>query len=177
VTTETEGLTVPSFLDEEDTDRKLVIICSKGTLDMAYPGFIIANGALENGIETHLFFTFWGLDIIRNKTMHKLTVTPVGNTAMRVGGTSLSMPQALSPIPGLSKAATWMMKRSIAKLNVPTIPELVEHVSDAGAHLWACQMSVDMLDLVEDDFHPSVEAVINVDTFMQLSEDAQVLFV
>jgi len=176
VTTETEGLVVPSFADE-DTDRKLTIICSKGTLDMAYPGFILANGALENGIETHLFFTFWGLDVIRKKTMGKLTVTPVGNTAMRIGGTSLSMPQALGPIPGLSKMATWMMKRTIEKLDIPTIPELVQHVADAGAHLWACKMSVDMLGLGEDDFHPAVEAIINVDDFMAISEDSQVLFV
>jgi peroxiredoxin family protein len=154
-----------------------MIICSKGTLDMAYPGFILANGALENGIETHLFFTFWGLDIVRKKTMGKLTVTPVGNTAMRIGGTSLSMPQVLGIIPGLSTVATRMMRRSIAELNIPTIPELVEHVSDAGAHLWACQMSVDMLSLDDDDFHPAVEAVINVDEFMRLSEGAQVLFV
>ena len=72
---------------------------------------------------------------------------------------------------------TWMMKRTINKLNVPTIPELVEHVSDAGAYLWACQMSVDMLGLTADDFHPAVDDVINVDTFINLSEDAQVLFV
>ncbi len=176
MTTETDTLTIPSFADE-DTDRKLTIICSKGTLDMAYPGFILANGALENGIETHLFFTFWGLDIVRTKTMNKLTVTPVGNTAMRMGSTSLSMPQALGPIPGLSKMATWMMKRTIKNLDIPTIPELVEHVSDAGAHLWACKMSVDMMKLTADDFHPAVEDIINVDTFMALSEDSQVLFV
>jgi peroxiredoxin family protein len=94
-----------------------------------------------------------------------------------MGSTSLSMPQALSPVPGLSKMATWMMKRTINKLDIPTIPELVEHVSDAGAHLWACQMSVDMMNLTADDFHPAVEDIINVDTFMQLSEDSQVLFV
>jgi peroxiredoxin family protein len=168
---------VPAFAEEDDTDRKMAIICSKGTLDMAYPGLILANGALENGAETHLFFTFWGLDMIRNKTMHKLTVTPVGNTAMRMGGSSLSMPQALSPVPGLSKMATWMMKRQIADLGIPSIPEMIQHLADAGGHMWACKMSADMMGIEPEDLHEEVEAIINVDDFMQLSEGAQVLFI
>jgi peroxiredoxin family protein len=175
--TETDEFIVPSFADEDETDRKMAIICSKGTLDMAYPGLILANGALENGIETHLFFTFWGLDLIRTKTMGKLTVTPVGNTAMRMGGTSLSMPQALGPIPGLSKMATWMMKRTIDDLGIPEIPDMIQHVADAGGKLWACKMSADMMDVEPEDLYEEVEAIINVDDFMQLSEGAQVLFI
>lgn len=173
--TTTEGLVVPRF--DDDTDRTLAIVCSKGTLDMAYPGLILANGALENGIETHLFFTFWGLDMVRTKTMGKLTITPAGNTAMRLGSTSISMPQLLGVLPGMSKAASWMMRRQIADLDVPPVPEMVQHVADAGGHLWACKMSADMMGLTMDDLHPEVEAIINVDDFMQLSEGAQVLFI
>ncbi len=73
---------VPSFDDDVATDRKIAIICSKGNLDMAYPGLIIANAALGEGIETHLFFTFWGFDMIVKSRMHDLQFSPVGNTAM-----------------------------------------------------------------------------------------------
>jgi peroxiredoxin family protein len=170
-----EGFFTPDF--DDDTDRKLCIICSKGTLDMAYPGLILANGALEEGIEVHLFFTFWGLDVIRKKTVDKLTVTPVGNTAMRMGGTSLAMPQLLGALPGMSRMASWMMKGKIAAIDVPTVREFITHVADAGGHFWACKMSVDMMGLNDDDFVDEVEETINVARFLRLSEGAQIVFV
>ena len=82
---------VPSF-DDVQTDRKLAIICSKGTLDMAYPGLILANAALGEGIETHLFFTFWGFELINKKTMGDLKFTMLGNTATH-------MPQGMGGLP------------------------------------------------------------------------------
>jgi len=71
---------VPNF-DDDETGRKLAIICSKGTVDMAYPGLVLANAALGEGVETHLFFTFWGFDIITKSRMHDLKFTMLGNTA------------------------------------------------------------------------------------------------
>jgi peroxiredoxin family protein len=174
-TSESNGLIVPSF--DDDTDRKLCIICSKGTLDMAYPGLILANGALENGIEVHLFFTFWGLDMINKKTMKKLTITNTGNTSLRFPGSSLSMPQFMGIVPGMTAFSSWMMRRQIDGIEVPPLPEMMQHVADAGGHLWACKMSADMMKLEMDDLFDEVEAIINVDDFMQLSEDAQVLFI
>jgi peroxiredoxin family protein len=175
--TDTQELTAPAFMDEAETDRKLAIICSKGTLDMAYPGLILANGALENGVETHLFFTFWGLDMINRKTIKKLSVTSAGNTSMRFPSTSISMPPLMSWIPGMTKFLTWMMRRQIKDLDVPTVPDMLQHVADAGGHLWACKMSADMMKLELDDMFDEVEDIINVDAFMALSEDAQVLFI
>ena len=172
---EVEGMVVPQFDDE--TDRKLCIICSKGTLDMAYPGLILANGALENGVEVHLFFTFWGLDMVTKKTMKKLTMTNMGNTSMRFPGSSLSMPQFMGIIPGMTAFSSWMMRKQIAGIEVPGLVDMLQHVADAGGKLWACQMSADMMKLTEDDLFDQVEAIINVDDFMQLSEDAQVLFI
>ena len=72
---------VPSFDAPESQGRKLAIICTKGNLDMAYPGLILANAALGEGVETHLFFTFWGFDMINRKTMGDLKFTMLGNTA------------------------------------------------------------------------------------------------
>ena len=177
MTSETQEVAVPAFMDEADGDRKMTIICSKGTLDMAYPGLILANGALENGIETHLFFTFWGLDMVNKKTMKKLTMSSAGNTSMRFPSTSISMPQWMSWIPGMTKFQTWMMRKQIRDLEVPTVPDMLQHSADAGGHLWACKMSADMMKLELDDMFEEVEDIINVDAFMAISEDAQVLFI
>src|SRR6476620_8449738 len=104
-TTENAPAIVPQF-DTEDSGRKLAIICSKGTLDMAYPGLILANAALREGIETHLFFTFWGFEMINRKTMHPLRFTPMANTATH-------LPNALSGLPGMTAMATHQMKKQI----------------------------------------------------------------
>ncbi len=177
MTTETNEMIVPSFMDEGDGERKLAIICSKGTLDMAYPGLILANGALENGIETHMFFTFWGLDMVNKKTMKKLTITSAGNTSMRFPGTSISMPQWMAWIPGMTKFQSWMMRKQIGDLDVPNVTDMLQHVADAGGHLWACKMSADMMKLELDDMFDEVEDIINVSDFIELSDGAQVIFV
>jgi peroxiredoxin family protein len=165
-----EAVIVPDFGDDEATDRKICFICSKGTLDMAYPALIMANGALAEGVETHIFFTFWGLDMITKKNMDHLKFTPVGNTATH-------MPQALGPMPGMTTMATRMMKKQIADLDVPEIPEFLEMLTDMGANLWACRMSVDMMDLDREDLFDGVIDIINVSEFIELSEGAQIVFV
>src|SRR5687767_15730295 len=106
MTTTQSAPIIPSF-DEEETGRKLAIICSKGSLDMAYPGLILANAALGEGVETHLFFTFWGFKIINKKTMSDLKFTPLGNPATH-------MPQGLGGLPGVTHIATERLKKAIA---------------------------------------------------------------
>ena len=160
---------VPDFGDD-DTDRKICFVCSKGTLDMAYPALIMANGALGEGIETHIFFTFWGMDMITKKTMDDLKFTILGNPATH-------MPQGLGGLPFMTSMATKMMKKQLADLEVPEVPEFLQMLSDMGAHLWACKMSVDMMDLDEDDLFDEVEDIINVSEFMELSGGAQIVFV
>ena len=173
--TTSEGFIAPKFV--KDAGRKLAIICSKGTLDMAYPGLIMGNGALQEGIELHLFYTFWGLDIIRRKTVDKLSLTPVGNTAMRIGSTSLAMPQTLGALPGMSSMASWMMRGKIKGLGVPPVHEFLTQVAEAGGHLWACKMSVDIMKLTKEDFIDEVEDIINVAEFLDLSRDGQIIFI
>lgn len=168
--TTTETPFVPSFDDEAQVGRKLAIICSKGNLDMAYPGLILANAALGEGIETHLFFTFWGFEMINKKTMHDLKFSPVGNTATH-------MPQALTPLPGVTAMATHQMKKQIADLGVPEVPEFLEQIVDSGGHLWACRMSADMMKLHEEDLVDGVEGIISASDFMELTVGAQLLFI
>ena len=162
---------VPAFDDEPTTQgRKLCIICSKGSLDMAYPGLIIANAALGEGIETHLFFTFWGYEIINKKTMGNLQFSPVGNPATH-------MPTAVSGLPGMQAMATRMMRQQIQDLDVPPIPAFLDMIKDSGGHLWACRMSGDMMKLTQDDLYERIDGVIGATDFIELSAGAQTLFV
>lgn len=160
---------VPDFGDD-GPQRKLAFVCSKGSLDMAYPALIMASGALEQGIETHIFFTFWGMDMINKDTMDHLHFSPVGNPATH-------MPAALAPLPGMQAIATRRMKKSLEDLKVPDVPAFLEHLSDMGCHLWACKMSVDMFDLDEDDMSPLLEGVLNVSDFIEIIDGAQTMLV
>jgi peroxiredoxin family protein len=160
---------VPSF-DDVATDRKVAIICSKGNLDMAYPGLILANAALGEGIETHLFFTFWGFDMITKSRMGDLKFTMLGNTATH-------MPQGLGGLPGMTALATHQMKKQIAEIGIPDVPEMLEQIVDSGGHLWACRMSFDMMGLSEDDLYEPIEGIISASDFMELTDGAQLLFI
>ncbi len=165
---ETQASVVPDFGDDEE--RKIAFVCSKGSLDMAYPALVMASGALEQGIETHIFFTFWGMDMINKKTMGKLQFSPVGNPATH-------MPPAIAPFPGLQTMATKQMKKKLEELKIPDVPSFLEHLSDMGCNLWACKMSVDMFDLDEDDMTPLLTGVLNVTDFMDIIDGAQTMFI
>jgi peroxiredoxin family protein len=153
--------------------RKLCIIASKGSLDMAYPPLILANAARMSGIETHVFFTFWGLDMITKKKMNKLNVSVVGNPSMHPW---FHIPTLLGVIPGMSAAASWMMRGEIKKLDFPPVGEFVELLVDAGAHLYGCKMSMDMMKLTKADLVDGSE-VLGAMEFMDLANGAQIIFV
>jgi peroxiredoxin family protein len=153
--------------------RKLSIIASKGSLDMAYPPLILGNAARMSGIETHIFFTFWGMDIITKKKMNNLRVATVGNPSMHPW---FHIPTWLGSIPGMAAAASWMMNREIAKLDFPPVGEFVQLVMDSGANMYACKMSVDMMKLKQEDFVEGV-SILGAMEFLDISEGAQLLFV
>ena len=169
-TTQTARAIVPNFDDEPGTGRKLAIICSKGTLDMAYPGLVLANAALGEGIETHLFFTFWGFEIINKHTMHDLKFTVLGNPATH-------MPQGLGGVPGMTAMATHQMRKTITDLGIPDVPEFLQQIVDSGGHLWACRMSADMQQLGLEDLYDDVEGIISASDFIEKTDGAQLLFI
>jgi len=148
----------------------LAIICSKGTLDMAYPGLILANAARMSGIDATLFFTFWGLDIVTKKMVDHLHVPTVGNPSMHI-------PTMVGGLPGMEGLATTMMQKQMEKLDIPSVPELLEILSDSGAHLYACRMAMDMFKRTKDDLVPQVEDVISAMDFFDKAAGAQVLFI
>jgi peroxiredoxin family protein len=154
----------------EEKTRKLAIIVSKGSLDMAYPGLILANAARMMGIDAALFFTFWGMDIITCKTIDGLKVTPVGNPAMH-------MPNMLGVLPGISSMATSMMMKEIVKLDVPPVHEFLTMVHDAGCEIYACKMASDMMHLERDDLVEEVDAIIGAMDFLEMTDGAQLLFI
>ncbi|MDH5508424.1 MAG: DsrE/DsrF/DrsH-like family protein [Anaerolineae bacterium] len=157
----------------KDKPRKLCLIASKGSLDMAYPPLILANAALMSGIEVEIFFTFWGLDIITKKKMDKLQVATVGNPNMHP---MFHIPTFLGGLPGMSYLASVMMRKEIDALGFPPVGEFMETVIDAGAKVYGCKMSMDMMKLTEEDMIDGTE-ILGAMEFMEVSEGAQVLFV
>ena len=154
----------------EERTRKLSIICSKGSLDMAYPALVLANAGRMMGIEVDVFFTFWGMDIITKSKIEHLKVVPVGNPAMH-------MPQMVGGFPGMTDLATNMMKKEIEKLDMPPVPEFLEMIHDAGAGIYACRMAADMMHLDEDDLVDEVDGILGAMEFLEMAEDAQLLFI
>jgi peroxiredoxin family protein len=168
--TTTADLIAPAFDDDEETGRKLAIICSKGSLDMAYPGLILGNAALGEGVELHLFFTFWGFDIITKSRMDHLKFSPVGNPATH-------MPAALAPLPGMTSMATHMMNKSLEELDIPAVPEFLDLIKASGGHIWACRLSADMNHLTEADLYDDLDGIINASDFIEMTDGAQLLFI
>lgn len=149
--------------------KKVSIVVSKGSLEGVYPALIMANGARMEGIEASLFFTFFGLDAVVNRTMDRLRVATVGNPA-------LHMPTLLGALPGMSSLATWMMKKKMDKLDIPPVREFIEMAADAGCELYACKATVDMFGLKKEDFCPQVKDIITVGQFYDVSAGASIIF-
>ena len=163
-------------------DRHIAFICSKGNLDMAYPALVMGWAALGNGIDVTLFFTFWGMDMIRKDRVEKLEVAPVGNTSMKmsmmgVDSGNLGIPNIVGMLPGMTGVATKLMKDKMDDMEVPPVSEYLEMLVDAGANLYACKMSVDMFDLTEEDFIDGVQSIVTAGDFMDMTEGAQVVFI
>lgn len=166
----TQAAPEASDMDEKETTRKVAIICSKGSLDMAYPGLIMANAARMMGIDAMLFFTFWGLDIVTEKKVDHLHAGMLGNP-------SSPMPHAVMTIPGMEAFASMMMKKQMDKLDIPPIRELLEMLDDAGAELYSCQLAMEMFGLEQSDLIPQVKESLTAMDFWEKAEGAQVVFV
>lgn|SRR5574341_1645144 len=158
--------------------RKLAIIASKGSLDMAYPPLILANAARMSGVDVDMFFTFWGLDIITRKKMKKVNIATVGNPAFSMAPYApwFKIPTWMGAIPGMSALATWMMGREIAKLDFPPIDEFVQMIMDSGACVYGCKASMEMMGLKAEDLVEGA-AVLGAMEFIEMSDGAQILFI
>jgi len=164
-----------------DDNRHLVFICSKGDLDMAYPALIMGWAALGNGVDVTLFFTFWGLDLIRKDRVDHLEIAPVGNTSMKMSMMGVpfnaGIPNLVGSLPGMTAFATALMKKKMEELEVPPVREYIEMLADAGANLYACKMTVDMMDLKEEDFLDGVTGIVTAADFIDMTEGADIIFI
>jgi peroxiredoxin family protein len=157
--------------------KKVSIVVSHGSLEGVYPGLIMANGARMEGIEASLFYTFFGLYGIMDKTMDSLRVATVGNPAMRVpDAKGFPLPTVLGAIPGMSAFATSMMKKEMEKLDIPPVREFLTMIHDAGGEIFACKASVDMFHLTKKDFCKEVDDIISVGQFYEKAAGAQIIF-
>ncbi len=135
----------------KDNQKRMSIIVTKGSLDWAYPPFILATTAAAMGVETTMFFTFYGLPLLLKKL--DLKISPLGNPAMKmpVGGMHMGMPNWVAAIPGVDSAATGMMKDMIKKKGVASIEELRDMALEADVKMIACQMTMDLFEYKLDD--------------------------
>jgi peroxiredoxin family protein len=127
--------------------KKMAIIASKGTLDSAYPPFLLASTATALGMEVKIFFTFYGLQLLTKEP--NLKISPLGNPAMPM---PVPVPSILQIIPGLEWFATWMMKQKLKKKGVASLEELRDICIESDVELIACQMTVDLFNYSDEDF-------------------------
>ncbi len=152
--------------------KKMMIILSKGTLENVYAAFVLANGARMEGIESEIFFTFFGLEAVHKKKLEHLHVATVGNPAMH-------MPTMLGGLPGMEALASYYMKKEMEKIDMPDIQEFLEILTASGVKMWACKLAMDMFHYTKDDLYEGVNEVITVGDFYKHSqgEGVHMLFV
>ncbi|NOZ06658.1 MAG: peroxiredoxin family protein [Chloroflexi bacterium] len=156
----------------EERKKRVALIASKGTLDMAYPPLILATTAIAMDMEAAIFFTFYGLNIIRKGRNERLQVAPLANPAM-----PMPVPNLVGAIPGMTAMATTMMKGMMKKAHVATLGDLLEVAVEGGVRLIGCQMTLDVFGIAAGDLIDGVE-VGGAATFLSYAADADVtLFV
>ncbi len=137
-------------VEQKAVKNRAAIIASKGTLDMAYPPLLLATGATSLGIEASIFFTLYGVNILKKGA--KLKVAPLANPAM-----PMPVPNLIGAMPGMTAMASLMMKGMFKKQAVPTIKELLDMARSSGVKLVACQMTLDVLGIKKDDLIDGIE--------------------
>ncbi len=154
--------------------KKMTIIASKGTLDMAYPPLILATTAAAMDVDVTIFFTFYGLDIIKKGNADKLKVSPLGNPAMPM---PVPIPTLVSTLPGMEAMASSMMKSMCKKHGVATVGQLLDLAKESGIKLIACQMTMDLFGYKKEELVDGVE-IGGAATWMDIAAESDInLFV
>ena len=137
--------------------KRMSIIVTKGTLDWAYPPFILATTAAAMDVKVCMFFTFYGLQLLKKDL--DLQISPLGkpDMAMPMMGMHMKMPNMLAMLPGVNAASTIMMKNLIAKKGVASIPELREAAVEADVEMIGCQMTLDLFEMKKEDMIPGIK--------------------
>lgn len=156
----------------EGRRRRLALVASKGTLDGAYPPLILAATAVSLGWEVGIFFTFYGLDIIHRKKHRKLKVPSLANPAMPV-----PLPNLVGVLPGMTAAATGMMKRWMKRSRLPDVGQFLDIAREGGVRLFACSTTMGVMGVAAEDLVEGVD-IAGATAFLDFAADADVsLFV
>ena len=154
------------------TAKRLAIISTHGSLDAAYPPLILATAAVAMDMEAAVFFTFYGLEIIKKGNADKLQVSPIANTAMPQPVPGISVPNIIGVLPGMTAVATGMMNSWMKKAKVAKLSELLGMAQEMDVRMIACQMSMDVMGIKKEDLIDGIE-VAGAAAFLQYaSEDA-----
>jgi peroxiredoxin family protein len=167
---------------EEGKTPSLSIIATKGTMDWAYPPFILASTASALGWDVNVFFTFYGLELLKKDL--NLQVSPLGNPGMPMKmpfgpkwfqGVNWNIPNlVMASVPGFEKLATTLMKKTVKNNGVASIQELRDVCVEAGVNLVACQMTVDLFGYTRDDFIPEIKDWIGAASFLPIAQQSDV---
>ena len=154
------------------SEKKLAIIATKGTLDWAYPPFILSSTAAALGYEVTVFFTFYGLQLMKKNL--NLKVSPLGNPGMPMPmGMDKWFPVLGTALPGMETVMTAMMKSKMKAKGVASVEELRELCIEAEVKLIGCQMTIDLFDMKPEDFIPEME-VGGAATFFEHAGEADI---
>ncbi|WP_159902832.1 DsrE/DsrF/DrsH-like family protein [Salinirussus salinus] len=153
--------------DDGEDGKKMAIIATKGTLDMAYPPLILASTAAAFGYDVTVFHTFWGLDILHEERSKDLKLSSVGNPNMPV-------PNVVGALPGMDRVTTKMMERRIDDNDTATIEELIETSLEMGVEFQACQMTIELMDYDEENFFDGVRTGVGAATAVQDMAEADI---
>jgi peroxiredoxin family protein len=154
------------------SEKKLALIATKGTLDWAYPPFILASTAAALGYEVSIFFTFYGLQLLKKKL--DLKVSPLGNPGMPMPlGMDKWFPVVGTAIPGMETAMTMMMKNKMKNKGVASVEELRDLCIEAEVNLIGCQMTIDLFDMKREDFIDEID-IGGAATFFEHAGEANI---
>ncbi|MBI5739237.1 MAG: DsrE/DsrF/DrsH-like family protein [Nitrospirae bacterium] len=154
----------------EEKKKRMAIIASKGTLDMAMPPLFLASTAAAMDVETAIFFTFYGVDLVNKKKYASLQVAPIANPAMP---SPVPFPNILGVLPGMTAMATMMMKGMMKKINWPTVPELIDMCRESGVKMIACSPTLEMTGVKKEDLVEGV-TVAGAAEFLNFALDADI---
>lgn len=154
----------------EEDGKRIALIASKGTLDMAYAPLLLAVTGAGMNADVGIFFTLYGVDIVNKKKAGNLAVSPIANPAMP---SPAPVPNSISILPGMTPIATVMMKKMLGKVNWPSVPELVTLYLDSGVRMIACTPTLEMTGVKKEDLFKGVE-VAGAAEFLDFAMDSDI---
>ena len=151
-------------------NRRIALICAKGGLDECYPVLIMANAACMVGIDTSIFFTFYGLDVVTDSRVDHLHMNIVGNPTSPI-------PLVMAGVPGMESLGSAMMRKKLDQLDVPPPREMIAQLHDSGARLYGCELAMKMFGRTQDDLLPQVQDVITATDFYDRTRGHDIVFI